>query len=295
MNTFTVVVLVSLPLGVLAYRAVHDIDLKPLRLPLSILGLLMVLALVRYPLGYDLYAFYTVNPADPYLPAEPGLQGQGAFRYTPPLAMLMAPLALFPWPVVVTGWLGLQLLALWYVGRGWALALVVFPPVWADMAWGNIGIFIAAMIIAGFRNPEVWTFAILTKVTPGVGALWFLYRQEWHALLRLGIVLGSALIVSIAVQGLGVWEAWLNMIRTSVEDAGYGAMPIPLLPRVAAAAALLLWGAMRPARWTVVVATTLAMPVLWPIAFAPLIAWVGLALRSEAGMSDASIGRATAQ
>jgi hypothetical protein len=134
----------------------------------------------------------------------------------------------------------------------------------------------------------VWAFTLLTKVTPGVGALWFGYRMEWRALLRIGVALGLAVVISIAVQGLAVWEAWLEMIRDSAQYLGFGAIPIPLLPRVAAATALVLWGAMRSARWTVVVATTLAMPVLWPIAFVPLIAWFGLWLRADAGTAGSS-------
>ena len=182
--------------------------------------------------------------------------------------------------------MGLQLLALWYIGRGWALVLVLFPPVWADLAWGNINIFIAAVIVAGFRRPELWAFTLLTKVTPGVGSLWFAFRAEWRALLRLCTTVGLSVLVSIAIQGPGVWDAWFTVLRASAQDVGVGAIPIPLVPRLGVAVGLLWWGAARSAPWTVVVATTLAMPVLWPIAFAPLVAWVGLELRARAGTLD---------
>ena len=56
------------------------------------------------------------------------------------LRSLLAPLGALPWEVVIALWLGLQLAALWYIGREWALALIVFPPVWLDLVYGNINI-----------------------------------------------------------------------------------------------------------------------------------------------------------
>jgi hypothetical protein len=50
------------------------------------------------------------------------------------------------------------------------------------------------------------------------------------------------------------------------------ALPIPLIPRAVAATLLIAWGAWTDRRWVLPVAVTLAMPVLWPIAFVPLVA-----------------------
>jgi hypothetical protein len=47
-------------------------------------------------------------------------------------------------------------------------------------------------------------------------------------------------------------------------------VPIPLWARIAAAAALTIWGARRNARWTVPVAACIALPTLWVIGLSML-------------------------
>jgi hypothetical protein len=51
-----------------------------------------------------------------------------------------------------------------------------------ELAGGNIEILIAVAIVVGFRWPAAWSFVLLTKVTPGVGLLWFAVRREWNQL-----------------------------------------------------------------------------------------------------------------
>ena len=78
---------------------------------------------------------------------------------------------------------------LWLGRRGvrviWLLAL---PPVALEIYHGNIHLWIAAAIALGFRYPWTWGFVLLTKVTPGIGLLWFAVRREWQAL---GVALGA--------------------------------------------------------------------------------------------------------
>jgi len=263
-----------------------------------LLGLLFLAASFIPNHGFDLYAYWVVH-VDPYAPVIDDANGYGAFRYAPPLAMLMAPLGALPWPVVVAGWLALQLAALWYIGRGWALALIVFPPVWLDIVYGNINILLAAMIVAGFRQPAVWCFALLTKVTPGVGLLWFAVRREWRALA--GAVLATAVLVvaSVVIMGPGPWEAWFAIaLNRSGVAIPPDALPIPLLPRLALAAAIIAWAAYTDRRWLVPVGVTLAMPLLWVIGFAPLVACWALvpsatASRIRAAIVDWSLRRQT--
>ena len=87
---------------------------------------------------------------------------------------------------------------IWLGGRGvrvlWILA---FPPVALELYHGNIHLWIAAAIALGFRYPWTWGFVLLTKVTPGVGLLWFAVRREWRAL---GIALGvTGAIVAVSL------------------------------------------------------------------------------------------------
>ena len=143
----------------------------------------------------------------------------------------------------------------------------------------------------GFRYPAVWAFGIFTKVTPGIGLLWFLVRREWR---NLGIALGlTAAIgaVSLLVDGRPL-DASGSRSRSAPSPAARsprrrcrsrcssGSRP----PRVVVA-----WGAWTDRRWTVPVAVTLALPVLWPSGFAVLAAC--LALSPMAGRPWFRLGR----
>ena len=68
---------------------------------------------------------------------------------------------------------------------GWRSALLVlaFPPVALELYHGNIHLLMAAAIVLGFRYPIGWSFLLLTKVTPGVGLVWFAVRREWRPLI----------------------------------------------------------------------------------------------------------------
>ncbi len=237
---------------------------------MSILGLVFLIGLAFFPHGYDFYAYWVVDPLNPYV-AE---SEYGAFRYAPPIALLFAPLGFLPLDAAHAVWLALRLAALWYVARGWALTLVLLPPVWVDMAYGNVYTLYGAMIVAGYRHPAWWSFGVLTKVTPGVGLLWFLVRREWRALGLVSLVTAFVILVSLAVQGAETWQAWLTMLAARNELSPGSEIPIPLIPRLLAAIALVVWGARADRRWTVPVAVCIAMPSLWwsSLSFAPLIA-----------------------
>jgi hypothetical protein len=251
---------------------VRGFDPRPLRIPLSILGVVFILASFLVTHGWDLHAYWAVDPGNPYEGVD-ALNAYGDFRYAPPVALIAAPLRFIPFEVVALCWLGLQLAALWYIARGWALALVVFPPVWLDIVYGNINIFLAAMVVAGIRYPAAWVFGLLTKVTPGVGLVWFVARREWKSVAIAVAVLLAIVGTSLVLQGPQVWQAWFEVLDASRQMATpFDALPVPLVPRVIAAALLISWGALRSRSWVLPIGVVLAMPVLWVISFAPLIA-----------------------
>jgi hypothetical protein len=252
---------------------------EPLRLPLSVMGVLAIAATFS-PLvnshGYDLTSYWLVNID--YANVN-DLSGQGPFRYAPVVGLLMLPLRLLPWDALVILWLGLQLAALRYIGGRWFLVLVLFPPVWLDIAYGNINIFLGAVAVAGLRYPALWVFALLTKVTPGVGVLWFLFRREWRQLAIAGGATLGLVALSVVIQEPGLWRDWIVFLQTSsAMPQPLDALTVPLLPRLALAVGLLAYGAPRDWRWAVPIAVTLAMPTLWLVALAPL---VGLGRNAE--------------
>ncbi len=248
--------------------------------------LFLVVAPAQGSFGFDAYAYWAVNMSDPYAVPVGGL---GAFTYTPVAARLFSPFGAMQWYSFLWVWSAeLLATALWLGGRRflWVLA---FPPVALELYHGNIHLLLAAMIVLGFRYPAVWTFGIFTKVTPGIGVLWFLVRREWR---NLAIVLGltaAILGVSLLVDG-DLWREWVALV-VSAESGGQveqAQVAIPLLIRLPLAALVVIWGALTDRRWAVPVAVTLALPVLWPSGFAVLAAC--LATSSLAGAPLIRVG-----
>ena len=153
--------------------------------------------------------------------------------------------------------------------------MFAFPPVALELYHGNIHLLMAAAIALGFRYPAAWSFVLLTKVTPGVGLVWFLFRREWRPL---AIALGRDRRPSPASRSSPtrqVWASWLtdSLGATAARRAPQPVLlPIPLWFRLPVALAVVAWGARTDRRWTVPVAATLALPVLWPSGLAILAA-----------------------
>ncbi len=218
--------------------------------------------------GFDAFAYWAVDIADPYRVPVGGL---GAFTYTPVAARLFDPAGLLSWPAFLWIWSALLLGTVVWLGGRRFLWILAFPPVGLELFHGNVHLLLAAMCVLGFRYPAVWAFGIFTKATPGIGLLWFLVRREWR---NLGIALGlTAAIgaVSLLVDGR-LWTDWIAL-AVNAESGGQvtqAQVPIPLLIRIPASAVIVIWGARTDRRWTVPVAVTLALPVLWPSGFAVL-------------------------
>ena len=228
--------------------------------------------------GFDAYAYWSVNMTDPYtVPAGTF----GAFTYTPVIARLFNPFSLLAWPTFL--WLWTALLVGTMIWLGWRSALLVlaFPPVALELYHGNIHLLMAAAIVLGFRYPIGWSFLLLTKVTPGIGLVWFAVRREWRPLLiALGFT-GALVAVSVAFDSQ-LWVDWLNEgLGTTAGGTPLNqfSIGIPLLIRVPAAALLVAWGGRTGRPWTVPVAATLALPILWPSGLAILAALWPIAQR----------------
>jgi hypothetical protein len=129
-------------------------------------------------------------------------------------------------------------------------------------------------VVAGFRFPAVWGFILLTKVTPGVGLLWFAVRREWRALGFVAVATAGVVILSFALAP-GLWNDWIQLLASEGQsgarpDFEVVALALPL--RLAIAALVVTWGARNDYRWTVPVAVFLAMPASWWITLSVLVA-----------------------
>lgn len=200
------------------------------------------------------------------------LGDQDAFLYSPVVAWLFAPFSALPYEVFYALLAALNLAILvWLLGPELgALSLFVLP-VSNEVARGNIHLLLAAAIVVGFRYPASWAWVLLTKVTPGVGLLWFAARQEWRqfttALAVTGAIVGVAFVISP-----GLWIRWFQMLSSNVEIIRPSFIEIPVLPRLAAAALLLAVGAWRNRPAIVPVAAMLALPAIWVNSLAMLVA-----------------------
>ena len=129
------------------------------------------------------------------------------------------------------------------------------------------------------RRPAAWAFILLTKITPGVGLLWFAVRREWR---NLAIALvATAVIVGVSfVLAPGLWSDFLEASRTQIGatvNVPRQAAPIPLPLRMAVAAVLVIWGARTDRAWVLPIAVGLSVPFLWWNAFAVMVAAIPLA------------------
>ncbi|MGH2512724.1 MAG: glycosyltransferase 87 family protein [Candidatus Limnocylindrales bacterium] len=199
-----------------------------------------------------------------------------AYVYSPAFLQLLAPLRVLAWEPFLGLWTILLLLAARFLSgpRLFALALLLAAP---EVIGGNIHLLIAVAIVIGFRYPAAWSLVLLTKITPGIGLLWFAVRREWRAL---GIAFGATAGIA-AVSLLIDPHAWLDWIGVIGASAGktsgtWAALPVPLWLRLPIAVLVVVWGARTDRRWAVPVAAMLALPALWYGGLAMLLAVIPL-------------------
>ncbi|MEP7158370.1 MAG: glycosyltransferase family 87 protein [Chloroflexota bacterium] len=224
---------------------------------------LVVVTSLVHSLGYDAFSYWSIDFSDLYGRAMNSNFALGAFRYGPPIAFLFGPLGALPWWLFLWTWLAFMVALVFWLGGRWALVLLALPPVALELYHGNVHLLIAAAIVLGFRYPWTWAFVFLSKVTPGVGVLWFAARREWRSL---AICLGATVAVSAVafVVAPNYWREWLDSILSNVSEPQYYSVPPPVWIRLPLAALLVIWGARTDRPWTVGVAATLGLPILWP-------------------------------
>jgi hypothetical protein len=259
---------------------------SPLRLGLSAVGVAM-LALVysmKGP-GFDFYAYWAVDPRDPYRITD----GLGAFHYAPPVLWLAEPFRLLPFDAGYVVWTVLMAALLVWMTRTWALAWCAFPPVASEFFHGNIDLLLAAALVAGFRAAPAWTVLPFTKITTGINLLWPLFRREWRSLGTVALSAGLVIAASVALQGVDVWRAWIEHLQTRLgrPEAGGALLDISLWLRLPFALAVTAWAALRGHGWLVPVGVVFAMPLLWFHALSGVVAiqplWTDRARRAERG------------
>jgi Glycosyltransferase family 87 len=241
---------------------------------LSVVGAGMLVVLLVAAPGVDSHAYWAFNGASPYGPAD-ALGRPDAFLYAPPAALFFLPFHLLPWPAFRVLWLLVDVAALAVLSRRWTLAMVAVYPVVLELSAGNINLLLAIISVWGIRYPGIWSVALLTKVTPGVGLLWFVVRREWRSL---AIALAWTCVIAAAsfVVVPAWWPQWVATLLGSAGVAG-PASSAPLVLRLLLASAVVAWGAHTDRTWTIPVAVTISLPALWVAGLSVLTAGLVLA------------------
>jgi hypothetical protein len=251
---------------------------------------------------FDLWAYWSTRAGFDFDGARPGVSG--AYLYAPAFAHLIAPLTALPLPMFAAVWTGILVVALGWL-TGWrAFFIGVLAPVTMSIAIGQTDLLMAAAIVLGFRWPAAWVLPIVTKLTPGIGLLWFAVRREWR---QLAIALGATFAVVAVSWAIdpAAWRGWMSMLlRAEFPTTANGVfLPVPVWVRLPLVALLIAWGARGDRRWVLPIAVCFALPTVWLnsptilIAILPLVAAgsttpAGRWLRGEgAGLPAVSLQR----
>jgi hypothetical protein len=237
--------------------------------------------------GQDARCYWQATLANPYLHSD--WNDPIAYVYSPAFLQLVSPLTALPWQAFMAAWTAILVLAVRFLtGPRLLAAGLIFPFAAMEIAGGNVSLLLAAAIVVGFRWPAAWSLVLLTKITPGIGLLWFAVRREWRSLaIALGTTAAIALVSFVILPDQ--WRAWVEVVVQNAlagRTGTWASVPVPLWIRLPFAIAIVVWGARTDRRWTVPVASMLALPALWYGGLSMLLAVIPLLpARDAAGPS----------
>jgi hypothetical protein len=205
--------------------------------------------------GPDAHAYWLTGHGNRLYAGGPGTHD--AYLYSPAFAALISPMTLLPWTVFLAVWMTAESAAFaWLLkplGARWGV--LAFSACTIEIFIGNIFAFLAISAVVATRYPAGWSFPLLTKITPGLGPVWYLMRREWRSLAE--SVVGTLGIVAVSfAMAPGAWHAWLLLLTEHRGDQWF--LPI----RITIALALVTYAAARERRWLLPIAMLIANPVM---------------------------------
>lgn len=178
-----------------------------------------------------------------------------AFVYTPPLAVLMAPISLLPYHLVGAAFVGLQVAALRYITGSWIATCMLgwIPWVHFEFVAGNIDCLMAAAIYAAVSKRRGSAIAVavfaLAKFAPALVLIGASRRQALEFTVTIIVLLALTLPV------LHLWPEWVAKLLAREPDTGIA----PFVIRAPIGALLLLYR--RP--WSIALGAALSMPIFY--------------------------------
>jgi len=215
----------------------------------------------------DVHAYWAADSANLYPHPEAG--EKNGFNYSPLFDTLVGPGRLLSFEAFVAIWRAILLVALVYLAGPFTIFVLFTVPVASEINAGNIQILLALAIVVGFRWPASWSLVLLTKVTPGIGLLWFALRRQWRAL----AIASGFTAALVAVSFLGRPGDWFDYFAlwTGAPAPAVSPYYLSFWQRLPFALAFIVFGAWRGYRWPVVVGSTLALPVYYIISTSMLV------------------------
>ena len=215
----------------------------------------------------DVAWYWSADPLNLY--PHPELAERNGYNYSPAFEYAVGWGRFLPFDVFAAVWRLVLIGALVYMAGPFTLFAALTVPVGSEINAGNIQLLLALAIVLGFRWSATWAFVLLTKVSPGVGLLWFAMRREWR---MLGVALGvtAAIALFSFLQGPGRWQGWIALI-TDGQMPSVKPFYLPLTVRLPFALAFVVAAGLSGKRWPVVVGATLALPVFYPISASMLV------------------------
>jgi hypothetical protein len=222
--------------------------------------------------GQDAHAYWLALRGAPYA-ATAG--EYGAYLYSPAFVQALSPVLALAWPQFLALW-SAMLIGTLLILCGPVLFALVLPLAFFEIWGGNIHLLVAIAVVVGFKHPHAWAFVLLTKVTPGVGLVWFAVRGEWRHLALAAAATGLVVGLSIALDP-AAWLGWLELLSSQTSSwPPSGSIGIPIGLRLPIAVAVIAYAAARDRAWLVPVGVLLAMPYLWWGSLSVLIASLAL-------------------
>jgi hypothetical protein len=255
---------------------------------LALVGLIALIRIIwpiaQHPWDNDAFGFWMAWKRD-HLYAIPWLT-RGAYVYSPAFAEVIRPWAALSWHVAWRVWVLLQTAALVaLIGPILAPIALLFPwpavqpdgpAVYATLQNGNPELLLAAAIALAMRWPAAWSFALLTKVTPGLGMIWYAVRRDYRSL---AVALGVTLLIVVASFAVAphLWTEWFGLLAQSTSADTLQKepiLPLPFLVRLPIALLVLILAARANRRWPVPIATCLLLPAIQLGGFVLLLACI---------------------
>ena len=212
-------------------------------------------------LPVDVRYYWAADPANLY--PFPELAEKNGYNYSPAFELVVGWWRFLPFEVFVAIWRAILLAALVWMAGPFTLPVMLLVPVASEINAGNIQLLLALAIVLGFRWPATWAFVLLTKVTPGIGLLWFAMRRQWRAL---GLALGVTVAIA-AISFVTGPQRWFDYAALITSGATPAVAPyyLPLTVRLPVALLFVAYGGWTGHKWPVVVGATIALPVYYII------------------------------